>query len=108
MSKAKAITNELTENIKTQKFLFRILISGIMLLFVVYVYLIGSITFNVVARKSLETTISNLSEQVNKLDLAYLDEVNKIDKEYASSLGFVDAKNSIFVLRDNINHVAVR
>lgn len=108
MSKAKIITNELTENIKTQKLLFRILVSSIVLLFIVYIYLIGSITFNVVARKSLEVTVSNLSEQVDKLDLAYLDKINKIDKEYASSLGFVDAKNSIFVSRNNINHVAIR
>ncbi len=108
MTKAKAITNELTQNIKTQKTLFRFLVGSIVLLFIVYVYLIGSITFNIVARKSLETSVANLKEDVNKLDLAYLDKVNKIDKSYALSLGFIEAKNSIFAMRNNINHVAIR
>ncbi len=108
MTKAKEITSELTQNIKIQKSLFRFLLIGIMLLFVVYIYLIGSITFNIVARKSLENTVVTLSDKVNKLDLEYLDNINKIDKDYALSLGFVETKNSIFVLRNNINHVAIR
>lgn len=107
MSKAKAITNEITQNINTQKILFRILLTGSALLFVVYIYLIGSITFNVIARKSLENTAISLTNNVNKLDLIYLDNVNKIDKEYAESKGFVDVDQNLFASR-SINHVAIR
>jgi hypothetical protein len=109
MTNAKAITNEIVQNMDTQKVLFRVLLTGSAILFAVYIYLVGSITFNVIARKSLETTVANLTSSVNKLDLAYLDSTNKIDKEYALSKGFVDVNKNIFASRDNsINHVAIR
>lgn len=107
-TKAKIITNEIAQNINTQKVLLRILLVGTASLFLVYIYLVGSITFNIIARKSLESTLTTLSANVNKLDLAYLSDVNKIDKDYAISKGFVDVKDSIFASRNNINQVAIR
>ena len=107
MTKAKEITNDIRENINTQRILFRILIVSSIILCAVYMYLIGSITFNIVARKSLETTIVTLTGHVNQLELTYLDNINKTDKEYAISKGFVDVKDNIFASRD-INHVAIR
>ena len=107
MIRAKKITNDIAQNMNTQKILFRILISGSVVLFAVYIYLIGSITFNVVARKSLENTKTELTSHVNQLELTYLSNVNKIDKEYAISLGFVDVHQNIFASR-NINNVAIR
>jgi len=107
MTKAKAITNDIAQNMNTQKVLFRALIIGSVLLFSIYIYLIGSITFNVIARKSLETNVASLTSEVNNLDLAYLSSENKIDKEYALSNGFVEVHQNIFASRD-INHVAIR
>lgn len=107
MSNTKAITNEIAQNIDTQKVLLRILLVGSVMLFAVYIYLIGSITFNVIARKSLENTAATLTNRVNQLDLSYLDSINKIDKEYAMSQGFVDVHQNIFASR-SINHVAIR
>lgn len=107
MTKAKAITNNIVENINTQKIIFRILIISSAVLFSIYIYLIGSITFNVIARKSLENKVSTLTSKVNDLDVLYLTSVNKINKEYALSIGFVDVHQNIFASR-NINHVAMR
>ncbi len=107
MTKAKAITQDIKENINTQKILFRILMASSILLFGVYVYLIGSITFNVIARKSLENSMANLTNEVNQLEITYLNNLNKIDKEYAFSRGFVETKQNTFISR-NINHVAIR
>lgn len=107
MTKAKEITKDLAENMKTQKVLFRILMMGTVTLFAVYIYLIGSITFNVIARKSLDNTITQLTSNVNDLELSYLNNVNKIDKEYAISKGFVDVHHNMFASRD-INYVAIR
>lgn len=107
MSTAKAITNEISQNVSTQIKLFRILIIGCVILFAIYIYLVGSITFNVVARKSLESTVLSLTGEVNTLELTYLTNMNSIDKEYAFSKGFVDARQSVFASR-NINHVAIR
>jgi len=107
MTRAKAITNDISANINTQKVLFRVLISSLVVLFVVYIYLIGSITFNVIARKALENTAANLTNSVNQLNLTYLNSVSKIDKEYAQAKGFVDVNQNIFAAR-NINRVAIR
>jgi hypothetical protein len=74
---------------------------------VIYIYLIGSITFNIVARKSLENTIATMTSKVNKLDLTYLNKINEIDKNYALANGFVEVHQNLFVSRD-VNHVAIR
>ena len=107
MTKAKAITNDIVQNINTQIMLFRILIIASIILSILYIYLIGSITFNVIARKSLENTVTDLTSQVNQLDLTYLNNIKGINKEYAQSKGFVDVHQNIFASR-NINHVAIR
>lgn len=108
MTKTQKITNEITQNVNVQKKLFRILASGSIILFAVYVYLVGSITFDVIARKSLETTIATLTSEVNNLDLTYLNNTNKINKEYALANGFVESHQNIFVLRDTASRVAIR
>lgn len=107
MTRAQAITKDISENINTQKVLFRVLLGTVIVLSVTYIYLIGSITFNIVARKSLENTIATMTSQVNKLDLTYLNKVNEIDKTYALANGFVEVRQNLFVSRD-VNHVAIR
>lgn len=107
MTKAKEITNDITQNIKTQKVIFFILVSGSVIMFALYIFLIGTITFNVIARKSLENTVVKMTGEVNQLELTYLNNINKIDKEYVISKGFVDVRQNIFAAR-NINHVAIR
>lgn len=107
MTRAKEITNDIAQNMNTQKVLLRILLISSVMLFSVYIYLVGSITFNVVARKSLQKTVTELTSDVNKLELAYLKNINTIDKNYALSKGFVDVNQNIFAAR-NINTVAIR
>lgn len=107
MKKAKIITNEISQNVNMQRNIFKLLIFASISLFVVYIYLVGSITFNIVARRSLENTVISLNSELNQLESEYLTNVNKIDKEYAYNKGFVDIGNNIFVTR-SINHVAVR
>lgn len=107
MTRAQAITKDISENINTQKVLLRILIGSIVILSLTYIYLIGTITFDVVARKSLENNLAIANTQVNKLDLQYLNKINEIDKSYATSNGFVEVGQNLFVSRD-VNHVAIR
>jgi len=98
---------EMVNDGHAQRIIFRVLISTLIVLSVTYVYLIGSITFNVLARKSLEATSKDLTNKVGSLELTYLASTNKIDRTYATELGFVDAKNSIFATRAN-TEVAIR
>ena len=107
MSKTKAITNDIVSNTNTQRIIFRILLGSIIALSIVYVYMIGSITFNVVARKSLESTARVLGSDISEKELTYLNNINQVNKEYAATLGFVDTKSNIFATR-SITHVAMR
>lgn len=107
MTKVKVITNDIVKNRNTQRIIFNVLLSCLITLSVVYIYLIGSITFNVLARKSLEATVRTLGSEVSELELSYLNSTNKIDKGYAISLGFVDVKDNIFASR-NTSRVAIR
>lgn len=107
MSKTKAITNDIVGNVNTQKIIFRILLGSLLSLFIVYIYIIGSITFNVIARKSLENTSRMLGSNISQLELTYLSNMNDVNKARATSLGFVDTNSNIFATR-TITHVAIR
>ncbi len=107
MSKTKAIANDIAANTNTQKIIFKFLVASFVVLSIAYVYMIGSITFNIVARKSLENTAKILTNNISQLELTYLDNMDNINKNHAESLGFQDAKSSIFAIR-TINHVAIR
>lgn len=107
MSKAKAITNDIVDNINTQKTILKVLVSCLVILFLVYVYFIGSITFNVLARKTLENTAKTLGNEVSDLEIAYLNKTNEINKDYVLSLGFVEAEPDIFVTKI-ASEVAIR
>lgn len=107
MNKTKEIANEIRENDNTQRMIFRILVGSLFSLFIVYIYMIGSITFNVVARKSLEITARNLGNNISELELTYLNSMNGVDKARATALGFVDTNSNIFATR-SITHVAIR
>lgn len=107
MSKTKAIANDIRVNTKTQRFLFNIFLGSILSFFIIYVYIIGSITFNIVARKSLENTAKILGDNISQLELTYLSSMNGVNKTRAASLGFIDTKTNIFATR-SITHVAIR
>ncbi len=108
MSKVRVITTQVLDNASTQRLIFRVLISGLIALSIVYVYLIGSITFNVLARKALDNSVRVIGSHVSELELSYLNATNKIDKAYALSLGFVDVHTSIFAARVTPTRVAIR
>ncbi len=107
MSKAKAITNNIKGDSYTQIILLKGLILSLVIFGLIYIYLISSITFNVLARKSLETSISSLSTDISQLELKYLNNTNMIDQNYATSNGYVEIKHNIFTSR-SITHVAIK
>jgi hypothetical protein len=99
MSNVKNITHNIIEDTSIQRTLFRSLMVTLGLLSLTYLYLISSITFNVLARKTLDTTIRTLETSINASEIAYMGELNKIDKSYALSKGFVDVNQPIFAIR---------
>lgn len=107
MSTAKEITKDILENNHTQKVLFRVLVGSLVLLSIVYIYLIGSITFSILARKSLETNVRTLGSHISELELSYLSTTNTIDKNYAKALGYVEIQDNLFATRKSAS-VAIR
>jgi|SRR3989338_2081725 len=83
----------------TQKTIFRVLVCALIILSLCYVYFIGSITFNVLARKSLEINKREVANRVGGLELEYLALASSINAKFGQEIGFVDAKETIFARR---------
>lgn len=69
------------------------------LLIASYLYMVGSITFDVVARKSAESDLRTVRASVGELELEYLSLNNTIDMAYAKDLGFKEASDAHFATR---------
>jgi hypothetical protein len=107
MSKVKTITVDIMENNYTRKILFKWLIFGLIFLGLMYVYFVGSITFNVLARRTLENKARDLNSNISQLESVYLSKLNQIDKNFALSQGFVESSNNLFAVK-SISQVAFR
>lgn len=106
--KIKKITQSIVYNQESQKLVFRGLISTLVFLSLTYVYLIGSITFNVLARKSLDTNARALGSEVASLELESMNMQNSITRSTGTNLGFVDSKGTLFASRTITDYVASR
>ncbi len=107
MSKVKTISADIIENNYFRRTLLKVIIGGFIIIAIIYAYFIGSITFNVLARRSLENTIQVSKSNIAQLELTYFSDLDKINKNYALANGFVDARNNIFAVRST-GYVAIR
>jgi len=103
----KAKTQFIIRDGDTRRNIFKVLLSFLILLSVLYIYLIGSITFNILARKSLESNIREVGNQVGNLELEYLTLSGNINTNLGLSLGFTNANGTIFATK-TITRVAIR
>jgi hypothetical protein len=105
----KAITKHIVNDDQTRKQIFRVLLSALSVLCLCYVYFIGSITFNILERRTLETTMRDTASRVSGLEVEYLTLTNSIDIPRGLARGFVEArKNTIFATRTTGGTVAIR
>ena len=74
-------TQTIIQDSDTRKTIFRVLVGALIILSLCYIYFIGSITFNVLARKSLETNKREVANRVGGLELQYLALANSINIE---------------------------
>lgn len=105
--KMKSIIEERYEDIQNRKIIFRILLGAIIFLSLLYMYFIGSITFNILARKSLEITLQDLGNNLSHTEIEYMALSNKINSDFGKQNGFMEAHGVIFAEKD-INRVALR
>lgn len=100
-------TQQTREDVHTRKIIFRVLLSMLIILSLLYVYFIGSTTFNILARRTLENSRREIGNNVSQTELQYLALSNSINAQFGKDIGFVDAKGTIFAQRED-NRVALR
>lgn len=108
MKKVKQVTTNIIEDNHARRIIFRTLMVLLALLGILYVYFIMATTFNILARRTLESKVQSYSSNIGQLEVAYFSGINKISKNYALANGFVEAHNSLFVTRTNNSYVAIR
>ena len=67
-------------------------IFSIGILAICYVFLLGSMVFNIVERQSLSMQSKALSNEVGDLELKYLSMSGKIDRAMSQKMGFKETK----------------
>ena len=92
-------------NISTR--LLHALLTSLLLLAVFYVFLLGSMVYNIVERKSLEADARNIGNEVRDLELSYLALSNSIDLTFAHSIGFSESKPK-YVTRKALGSITMR
>lgn len=101
------LTQRKNEDIETRRKIFKILAGILIALFLLYIYFVGSITFNILARKSLRITAKEVGNTVSEVELKYITLSNSINSQFGKDIGFIDAKNTIFVSRTD-SRIALR
>ena len=74
------------------QFVFKLMLSTLGGLALLYFLILGNTVFNIVQRKNLEKEELGLSSDVGNLELSYLSISNSVDIAMSSSMGFVPAQ----------------
>lgn len=64
---------------------------GTGVLFVSYMYFVGSITFSIVKQQGTQSDIKTLISSMSKQELAYLNTQKELTENYAATIGMVPA-----------------
>lgn len=95
------LNNEVLGN-NAEKSIFYALSTGLVVVFFMYTYLVGSIIFGLVERKNTEISARELRSDIAVLEVEYLDLSGEITLEKAKELGFTEAKDQVFTERKAI------
>ena len=85
-----------------EQHLKNVVVAGILILSVLvsmYVYFVGKIVFDVVARRQAESQIKLAQSEVGKLQVAYLSGLSTVDIASASASGLLESKDTLYASR---------
>ncbi len=80
--------------------IFRVVVVVFALLCALYAYIIGTITFNVVARNTFTEEKNTISSKIGELEVEYLSLSGNVTMDVARAAGFSEASNVHFVKKD--------
>ena len=86
VSNVKVLDNNLEHHI------LRTILVSFGILGLIYMFILGSMVFDIVERRSLEKEVLSLSNDVGSLELDYLSLSNKVNLNFSYSLGFRQVK----------------
>lgn len=80
--------------------IFRVVLVAFVLLCSLYAYIIGNITFNVVARNTFTQEKNTISSRIGELEVEYLTLSGNVTMDVARASGFSEASNVHYVKKD--------
>lgn len=91
------LNKQIAKTSKTEKRIFYILVSFLVIVSVFYVYFLGSTVQNTAKRSNIENEIKTMGSQISGLELEYLSTKNNLTLDYAYSIGFKDVKKVNYI-----------
>ena len=85
-----------TGNVKT------VVLAGLAVLAVLtsmYVYFVGKIVFDVVARRAAESTVAKTQSSVGALQVAYFNQTRTLTMADAASVGLAESHDTLYAMR---------
>jgi hypothetical protein len=87
---------------KNKKRLLLASVSGVLLLFFLYIFGLNTSVFNTAEIISLKKELDILNHKVGSLEFELINTKNQVNTELAQSLGFQEAKNIKFIQRKSV------
>ena len=72
----------------------------------VYVYLVTATVRNVVSKREMAKQITSMTEQLSTKEFDLISMESKITLSYASSLGFSEAKQKVFITPASVSFIS--
>ncbi len=85
--------------IRDRRNIFWFLAAGTVVSAILYVYLVGNTVYSVVSRQNTEKTLSVLQNDVEKLEVNYLELKSRVTADLARAKGFTGISTATYIPR---------
>jgi cell division protein FtsL len=99
----KTIQNHMMQNTNPYRKVFKGLVSYTILLTGLYLFFIGGIVFNIIAKKDVQSQVRELTSKISGMESEYLAMAATVNMDGATAKGFVQNKNIEYIKRPNVS-----
>ncbi len=104
ITKIQSLASPLQSTVQT------VVVSGFCVLAVfvgLYVYFVGHIVFDVVARRNAEVAIRNSQSAISSLEVSYFDKLKTITIAQAETVGLKESQDTLYASRTSVSATTV-
>lgn len=94
--------NHILQNINPYKKIFKILMFYTIFLTGTYLFFVGGIVFNIIAKKETQSEIRTLTSNISELESKYLAMTNSVNIKEAIAKGFVAGGNVNYIKKPSL------